>query len=158
MRTALSRTSVVVLSIALSALFLWLAARGVELSLFWESLQECKYVLLVPAFATLVVGVVIRSLRWQLLFAPATRPPFGAVTRALLVGQLFNVVLPMRAGEAARIVVEGDVGEAGAFVYPPVPAVYAKPASLEEMVDHTLGRVLDLFGLESGSVRRWDPR
>ena len=27
--------------------------------------------------------------------------------------------------------------------------------SLEEMVDHTLGRVLDLFGLESGTVRRW---
>ena len=48
--------------------------------------------------------------------------------------------------------------EAGAIVYPPVPAFYAKPASLEEMVDHTLGRVLDLFGLESESVRRWDPR
>jgi uncharacterized protein (TIRG00374 family) len=95
----------VVLSIALSALFLWLASRGVELSLFWESLQECNYLLLVPALATLVVGVGLRSWRWQLLFAPATRPPFGAVTRALLVGQLFNVVLPMRAGEAARIVV-----------------------------------------------------
>ena len=50
------------------------------------------------------------------------------------------------------------VTEAGAIVYPPVPAFYAKPSSLEEMVDHTLGRVLDLFGLESDSVRRWDPR
>jgi 4-hydroxy-3-polyprenylbenzoate decarboxylase len=48
--------------------------------------------------------------------------------------------------------------EAGAIVYPPVPAFYAKPATLEEMVDQTLGRVLDLFGLESESVRRWDPR
>ncbi|MEJ8836118.1 UbiX family flavin prenyltransferase [Ramlibacter sp. AN1133] len=48
--------------------------------------------------------------------------------------------------------------EAGAIVYPPVPAFYAKPASLEEMVDQTLGRVLDLFGLESPDVRRWDPR
>ena len=94
-----------VVSIALSALFLWLASRGVDFSLFWESLQECNYLLLLPALVTLVVGVLIRSLRWQLLFAPATRPPFGPVTRALLVGQLFNVVLPMRAGEAARIVV-----------------------------------------------------
>jgi hypothetical protein len=94
-----------VLSIGLSVVFLWLAARGVELSLFWESLQECNYLLLVPALATLAVGVAIRSWRWQLLFAPATRPPFPAVLRALLVGQLFNVVLPMRAGEAARIVV-----------------------------------------------------
>ena len=45
--------------------------------------------------------------------------------------------------------------EAGAIVYPPVPALYARPASLEEMVDHTLGRVLDLFDLEVGAVRRW---
>ncbi|HXV24245.1 MAG TPA: UbiX family flavin prenyltransferase [Alphaproteobacteria bacterium] len=47
------------------------------------------------------------------------------------------------------------VTEMGAIVAPPVPAFYARPQSLEEMVDHTLGRVLDLFGLESGTVRRW---
>lgn len=45
--------------------------------------------------------------------------------------------------------------EMGAIIYPPVPAFYAKPQSLEEMVDHTLGRVLDLFDLDSGLVRRW---
>ena len=48
------------------------------------------------------------------------------------------------------------VTEAGAIVYPPVPAFYARPASLEEMVDHTLGRVLDLFDLDPGTVRRWE--
>jgi 4-hydroxy-3-polyprenylbenzoate decarboxylase len=48
------------------------------------------------------------------------------------------------------------VTEAGAIVYPPVPAFYARPASLEEMVDHTLGRVLDLFDIETGAVRRWE--
>lgn len=48
------------------------------------------------------------------------------------------------------------ITEMGGIVYPPVPAFYAKPASLEEMVDHTLGRVLDLFGLEVGTVRRWE--
>ena len=47
------------------------------------------------------------------------------------------------------------VSEMGAIIAPPVPAFYARPQSLEEMVDHTLGRVLDLFGLESGTVRRW---
>lgn len=50
------------------------------------------------------------------------------------------------------------VTEAGAIVYPPVPAFYARPASLEEMVDHSLGRVLDLFGFDAGTVRRWDPK
>lgn len=47
------------------------------------------------------------------------------------------------------------VTEAGAIVYPPVPAFYARPTSIEEMVDHTLGRVLDLFGVDSKTVRRW---
>lgn len=45
--------------------------------------------------------------------------------------------------------------EAGAIIYPPVPAFYAKPATLEDMVDHTIGRVLDLFEIDIGMVRRW---
>lgn len=45
--------------------------------------------------------------------------------------------------------------EAGAIIAPPVPAFYARPASLDAMVEHSVGRVLDLFGLEAGVVRRW---
>ncbi|QDW36900.1 UbiX family flavin prenyltransferase [Bradyrhizobium sp. KBS0727] len=45
--------------------------------------------------------------------------------------------------------------EMGAIVYPPVPAFYARPESLEQMVDHTLGRVLDLFDIETAVVHRW---
>jgi len=45
--------------------------------------------------------------------------------------------------------------EAGAIVYPPVPAFYARPTSIDEMIDHTLGRVLDLFDIDLGTVRRW---
>jgi 4-hydroxy-3-polyprenylbenzoate decarboxylase len=48
-----------------------------------------------------------------------------------------------------------SVTEAGAIIYPPVPAFYARPASIEEMVDHTVGRVLDLFDLNTNTVRRW---
>jgi 4-hydroxy-3-polyprenylbenzoate decarboxylase len=47
------------------------------------------------------------------------------------------------------------VTEMGAIVAPPVPAFYTRPKSIEEMVDHSLGRVLDLFGLDTGTVRRW---
>ena len=47
------------------------------------------------------------------------------------------------------------LAEMGAIIAPPVPAFYSRPASLDEMVDHTLGRVLDLFGIDSGTVRRW---
>ena len=101
----LSQAGFMLAGVAASALFLWLAARGVDVDVFWESLRNCDYLLLVPALLALAATVAIRSWRWQLLFAPATRPPLGAVTRAMLVGQLFNVILPMRAGEAARIVV-----------------------------------------------------
>ncbi|MCA1454406.1 UbiX family flavin prenyltransferase [Bradyrhizobium sp. BRP22] len=45
--------------------------------------------------------------------------------------------------------------EIGAIVYPPVPAFYARPESLEQMVDHTLGRVLDLFDISTDVVSRW---
>jgi len=47
------------------------------------------------------------------------------------------------------------LSEMGAVIAPPVPAFYARPSSIGEMVDHSLGRVLDLFGIETGTVRRW---
>jgi flavin prenyltransferase len=47
------------------------------------------------------------------------------------------------------------LSEMGAIIAPPVPALYAKPRTIDEMIDHTLGRLLDLFGLDTGTVRRW---
>ncbi|HWI28489.1 MAG TPA: UbiX family flavin prenyltransferase [Stellaceae bacterium] len=47
------------------------------------------------------------------------------------------------------------LAEMGAVIAPPVPAFYAEPATLSDMVDHTLGRMLDLFGLEAPGLRRW---
>ena len=43
----------------------------------------------------------------------------------------------------------------GGIVFPPVPAFYQRPTSLEQMVDHTLARVLDLFGIEHTLAPRW---
>lgn len=45
--------------------------------------------------------------------------------------------------------------EIGAIIAPPVPAFYSRPQTIEEMIDHTIGRVLDLFGIDSGRVKRW---
>ena len=47
------------------------------------------------------------------------------------------------------------VTEMGGIVFPPLPSFYHKPASIAEMVDHTVGRVIDLFGLEHGLAPRW---
>lgn len=48
-----------------------------------------------------------------------------------------------------------QLAEMGAVIAPPLPAFYAKPASLAEMVDQSVGRSLDLFGLSWRPVRRW---
>ena len=45
--------------------------------------------------------------------------------------------------------------ECGAIIAPPVPAFYAKPKTLADMVDHTVGRVLDLFDVETDLAVRW---
>lgn len=46
--------------------------------------------------------------------------------------------------------------EAGAIIFPPTPAFYQRPKSLADMVNHTLGRVLDLFDIDAGLVQRWE--
>ena len=43
----------------------------------------------------------------------------------------------------------------GGVVFPPVPAFYQRPQSIEQMVDHSLARVLDLFGIDNALAPRW---
>ncbi len=46
--------------------------------------------------------------------------------------------------------------EMGVVIAPPLPAFYARPKSIEDIVDQSVGRALDLFGLDWSAVRRWD--
>lgn len=48
-----------------------------------------------------------------------------------------------------------EVSQLGAIVFPPMPTFYGRPQTLEDMVDTTVGRVLDLFGIDAGLVKRW---
>jgi 4-hydroxy-3-polyprenylbenzoate decarboxylase len=47
------------------------------------------------------------------------------------------------------------VTEMGGIVFPPLPSFYNKPGSIDEMVDHTVARVIDLFGIENDLAPRW---
>ena len=47
------------------------------------------------------------------------------------------------------------VTEMGAIVMPPVPAFYIRPVTLQDVVDHSVGRALDLLGLDNSLVSRW---
>ncbi|WP_453977578.1 UbiX family flavin prenyltransferase [Brevundimonas sp. Marseille-Q4549] len=48
------------------------------------------------------------------------------------------------------------LAEMGATIAPPLPAFYARPATIQAMVDQSVGRALDLFGLDWGAVNRWE--
>jgi flavin prenyltransferase len=49
------------------------------------------------------------------------------------------------------------LAEMGAIVMPPVPAFYHRPQSVEDIVDHTLDRVVDLLAISNPAAYRWDP-
>ncbi len=48
-----------------------------------------------------------------------------------------------------------QAAEIGAVILPPLPALYARPKTIAEMIDHTVGRALDLLGLDNDLVKRW---
>lgn len=48
-----------------------------------------------------------------------------------------------------------EAAQLGAVIAPPVPGMYARPKTVDDIIDHNVGRVLDLFGLDTGAVRRW---
>lgn len=61
---------------------------------------------------------------------------------------------PLHAGHLRAMTM---VTEAGGIIMPPVPAFYARPASIDDMVVHTVGRALDLFDVDNGAAHRWNP-
>ncbi|KAJ5368597.1 uncharacterized protein N7496_008357 [Penicillium cataractarum] len=49
-----------------------------------------------------------------------------------------------------------SVTQAGAIIFPPVPAFYIKPSSVEDLINHSVGRILDLFDLDTAAFERWE--
>jgi 4-hydroxy-3-polyprenylbenzoate decarboxylase len=47
------------------------------------------------------------------------------------------------------------LAEAGAIIMPPVPAFYHKPQTIQDIIDHTVGKVLDIIGIEHALFQRW---
>ena len=60
---------------------------------------------------------------------------------------------PLHGGHLRTLVTLADIG---AVVAPIVPAFYNKPKTVDDIIDHTVGRLLDLFGIESKLVKRWE--
>ena len=49
------------------------------------------------------------------------------------------------------------LAEMGAIIMPPVPAFYHQPKTIEDIVDHTVDRVIDLIGIDNPAAYRWNP-
>jgi 4-hydroxy-3-polyprenylbenzoate decarboxylase len=112
------------------------------------------------AFAT--AGMVVAPCSMRTLAAVANGITDNLVQRAAAVHLQEGRRLLLLARESPLSVIHLEnmlrVAKAGAVVAPPVPAFYAKLRSLDEMVDHTVGRALDQLGVEHERIRRWGER
>ena len=117
------------------------------------------------------IGAAISSGSFQtmgMLVAPCSIKTMSEITTGVtssLLSRAADVVLkerrrlvlmvretPLHAGHLESML---RVTNMGAIVNPPVPAFYTHPKSIEDMVSQTVGRVLDLFDLATGRVKRW---
>jgi 4-hydroxy-3-polyprenylbenzoate decarboxylase len=117
------------------------------------------------------IGATIASGSFQsdgMVIAPCSMKTLASVAHGLsdnLVARAADVVLKERRRlvlmvretpfNLAHLRNMTAVTEMGGVIFPPLPSFYHKPASIEEMVDHTVGRVIDLFGIEHALAPRW---
>lgn len=111
MSTARSRGSQalkIVLSIAISAFFIKLTLRNVDLSEVVTALGKANYLYLLPYLGILTCIHFIRVYRWGILLEPVGQPGFARLNRAGAVGFMALVILPFRLGEFARPILIAD--------------------------------------------------
>ena len=123
------------------------------------------------AYSPKDIGAAIASgsfLTEGMIIAPCSMKTLAAVAHAHaddLVARAADVVLkerrrlvvlpretPLNLAHLRNMVA---VTEMGGIVFPPLPAFYARPKSIDQLVDHTVGRVLDLFGIRVAKLARW---
>jgi 4-hydroxy-3-polyprenylbenzoate decarboxylase len=118
------------------------------------------------------IGASIASGSFQsegMIIAPCSMKTLAAVAHGLcdnLVARAADVMLKERRRlvlmvretpfNLAHLRNMTAVTEMGGIIYPPLPAFYHRPQSITEMVDHTVGRVVDLFGVAHALTPRWN--
>ena len=117
------------------------------------------------------VGAVIASgsfVTHGMVIAPCSMKTLAAVAHAYsdnLIARAADVILkerrrlvliaretPLNLAHLRNMV---QVTEMGGIIYPPVPGFYSRAKTVDGLVNHTVGRVLDLFGVEHNRITRW---
>ena len=124
---------------------------------FWHPQADIGAAISSGSFRTL--GMIVAPCSVKTLAEIASGVTSGLLTRAadVVLKERRRLVLMVRETPLTMVHLRNmlTVTEMGGIIAPPVPAFYARPDSIDAMVDHSLGRVLDLFGLDSGGVKRW---
>jgi uncharacterized protein (TIRG00374 family) len=90
------------IGLAISAFFLWLALRGLHLGDVWASMRAANYWWLLPGVAVYFLGVWARTWRWDYMLRPLKAIPLGRLFPIVVIGYMGNNVYPFRAGELLR--------------------------------------------------------
>jgi len=124
----------------------------------WYSSKDLSAAIASGSFKTM--GMIVAPCSMRSLAEIATGGTTTLLTRAadvVLKERRKLVVMPRETPlNLSHIRNMATITEMGGIIAPPVPAFYAKPISIEELVQHTVGRVLDLFDIEHEMVKRWE--
>ena len=133
----------IALSIAISAVFLGFAVRGVDWSRAAAALAGAHYVWVVPMLLTTFWSLYIRAQRWRILLRPVGTPKMRTLVAATNIGFMSNMVLPLRMGEVIRPVMLSRTENE------PLGGILATIV-LERIFDMFM--ILFLFGISAASV------
>lgn len=138
-----------------------------ETSFKWSDVK--KRAVKVYANDDVTAAIASGSFRTEgMIIAPCSMKTLGEIASGAcqtLISRAADVVLkerrrlvvvpretPLHLGHLRNMVA---ITEMGAIVAPPMPAFYAMPQSIDDIVDHGVGRLLDLYGIDVGVVKRW---
>lgn len=148
-------------------------SQSAELTLGYESVLKPKevYALADEVYAVKNVGAAIASgsfLTAGMVIAPCSIRTMSEISTGItssLLTRSADVILkerrklvlmvretPLHTGHLRTMT---QLSEMGAIIAPPLPAMYVQPKTIDDLVDHSVGRVLDLFGFEVDIVKRW---
>jgi 4-hydroxy-3-polyprenylbenzoate decarboxylase len=106
------------------------------------------------------VGMVIAPCSIKTMSEVATGTTSSLISRAadVVLKERRRLVMmvretPLHSGHLRSML---RLSEMGAIISPPMPAFYTRPTELDQIIDHSLSRVLDLFDIDTDLVRRWD--
>jgi len=114
----MKQTLKIALGIIISAFFLWLAMKDVNFVEVLKSFKQINYYYLIFMIISAYLGMIIRTLRWQILLMPLKKTSFADLFSTIWISFMLLLILPARLGEFARAYLVGNkenISKTGAF-------------------------------------------